>query len=56
MHPYYIARAVGGLFFLLGALVACYNIWKTIRAAHAETALEGDHPEPAASPALEAGR
>jgi cytochrome c oxidase cbb3-type subunit 1 len=33
MHPYYIARAIGGLFFLIGALVGCYNIWMTIRAA-----------------------
>ena len=31
MHPYYIARAVGGLLFLIGALVGCYNIWMTIR-------------------------
>jgi cytochrome c oxidase cbb3-type subunit 1 len=31
MHPYYIARAIGGLLFLLGALVGCYNIWMTIR-------------------------
>ncbi|KQZ82841.1 peptidase S41 [Mesorhizobium sp. Root157] len=31
MHPYYIARAFGGLLFLLGALVAAYNVWMTIR-------------------------
>ena len=31
MHPYYIARAVGGLLFLIGAMVGCYNIWMTIR-------------------------
>lgn len=31
MHPYYIARAIGGLFFLIGALVGSYNIWMTIR-------------------------
>jgi len=31
MHPYYIARAVGGLLFLTGAVVGCYNIWMTIR-------------------------
>ncbi len=35
MHPYYIARTVGGLFFLIGALVGCYNIWMTIRHAPA---------------------
>src|SRR5882672_6501203 len=33
MRPYYIARAIGGLLFLIGALVACYNIWMTIRTA-----------------------
>jgi cytochrome c oxidase cbb3-type subunit 1 len=33
MHPYYIARAVGGLLFLIGAVVGCYNIWMTIRTA-----------------------
>ncbi len=33
MRPYYIARAIGGLFFLIGAVVGCYNIWMTIRNA-----------------------
>lgn len=33
MRPYYIARAIGGLLFLIGALVGCYNIWMTIRPA-----------------------
>ncbi|HTO59886.1 MAG TPA: cytochrome-c oxidase, cbb3-type subunit I [Bradyrhizobium sp.] len=42
MHPYYIARAIGGLFFLIGAVVGCYNIWMTIRAAPQVA------PEPAA--------
>jgi len=41
MHPYYVARAIGGLFFLLGALVGCYNIWMTIRSV----------PQPGAEPA-----
>ena len=31
MHPYYIARTVGGLFFLIGAAVGTYNIIMTIR-------------------------
>ena len=31
MHPYYIARTVGGLFFLVGAAVGTYNIIMTIR-------------------------
>jgi cytochrome c oxidase cbb3-type subunit 1 len=33
MHPYYIARAFGGLLFLIGAVVGLYNIWMTIRSA-----------------------
>jgi cytochrome c oxidase cbb3-type subunit 1 len=30
LHPYYIARAVGGLLYLSGALVMAVNIWMTI--------------------------
>ena len=33
MHPYYVARAFGGLLFLLGAIVGFYNIWMTDPAA-----------------------
>jgi len=33
MRPYYIARAIGGLLFLIGGIVGCYNIWMTIRMA-----------------------
>jgi len=33
MHPYYIARAFGGLLFLLGAIVGSYNVLMTIRTA-----------------------
>lgn len=33
MYPYYIWRAFGGFLFLLGALVGCYNVWMTVRAA-----------------------
>ena len=32
MHPYYAIRALGGAFFVLGALVMVYNVWMTIRA------------------------
>ncbi|MEI7872176.1 MAG: cytochrome-c oxidase, cbb3-type subunit I [Alphaproteobacteria bacterium] len=57
MHPYYVARAIGGLLFLIGALVGCYNIWMTIRTAPLAAeptpgaVLEpvGDFPEPAAA-------
>jgi cytochrome c oxidase cbb3-type subunit 1 len=31
MYPYYVVRAIGGLLFLIGALVGCYNIWMTVR-------------------------
>ena len=33
MHPYYVARTLGGLLFLIGTLIGCYNIWMTIRTA-----------------------
>lgn len=33
MKPYYIARAIGGLLFLIGAIVGCINIYLTIRFA-----------------------
>ena len=47
MHPYYIARAVGGTLFLIGALVGCYNIWMTVRAPRQPVAgPEADYPEP----------
>ena len=46
MYPYYIARAFGGLLFLLGAIVASYNILMTIR--HAPFAVtSGAHDVPA---------
>ena len=31
LHPYYIVRAVGGLFFVLGALIFAYNLFMTWR-------------------------
>lgn len=31
MHPYYIARAFGGLLYLIGAIVGCINVYMTIR-------------------------
>ena len=37
MHPYYIARAFGGLLFLIGAAVGFYNIVMTIRHVPRET-------------------
>ena len=32
MHPFYVIRAIGGLLFLVGALIMAFNIWRTIRA------------------------
>lgn len=31
MHPFYVIRALGGVFYLGGALIMVYNVWKTIR-------------------------
>jgi cytochrome c oxidase cbb3-type subunit 1 len=53
MHPYYIARTLGGLLFLLGALVALYNVIMTIRMpAKTSSAQDQDLP---AEPAMQAG-
>ncbi|MGB3540889.1 MAG: cytochrome-c oxidase, cbb3-type subunit I [Mesorhizobium sp.] len=57
MHPYYIARAFGGLLFLTGAVVCSYNIWMTIREARADAArLQEDADVPLfARDAIQAG-
>ena len=31
MHPFYVIRALGGVLFLLGALIMVYNLWRTVR-------------------------
>ena len=31
MHPMYVTRALGGIFFLSGAIVMIYNFYKTIK-------------------------
>jgi len=33
MHPFYIVRFLGGVFFLAGMLLMAYNLWKTIAGA-----------------------
>ncbi len=38
MHPFYIIRAIGGLLFVIGALIMVYNLWMTVR--HGEYAEE----------------
>jgi cytochrome c oxidase cbb3-type subunit 1 len=37
MHPFYVIRALGGLLFVIGALLMAWNIWKTINATEAQT-------------------
>jgi cytochrome c oxidase cbb3-type subunit 1 len=46
MHPYFIVRFMGGTFFLVGAIVMAWNIWKTIAGAKPAT---GTIPAPAAA-------
>jgi cytochrome c oxidase cbb3-type subunit 1 len=31
MHPFYLMRAMGGVLFLLGAVIMTYNLWRTAR-------------------------
>jgi cytochrome c oxidase cbb3-type subunit 1 len=31
MHPFYLIRALGGAFFVAGALVMVHNLWRTVR-------------------------
>jgi cytochrome c oxidase cbb3-type subunit 1 len=49
MHPYYVLRALGGLLYLLGALVMAWNITMTILGYQRE-----EEPMPGAAPALQA--
>jgi cytochrome c oxidase cbb3-type subunit 1 len=46
MHPFYIVRTLGGLFFLSGMLLMAYNLWKTIKGAKP---VEASIPAPAAA-------
>ncbi|GGG48414.1 cytochrome c oxidase, cbb3-type subunit I [Chelatococcus composti] len=56
MRPYYIARAIGGGFFAVGAVIGLYNVWMTIRQASAERAEAPDAPVvPALARSLQAG-
>ena len=51
MHPYYIVRTLGGAFFLLGAVVMAYNLWRTIADARP---VEVEIPAPSQAPAQQA--
>ena len=58
MHPYYVARAIGGLMFLTGALIGSYNIWMTIKIAERpvdDQVTDRPMPRPVAAPALQPG-
>ncbi len=51
MHPFYLIRALGGLLFVIGALVMVYNIWRTIRGD-----IRQSEPLEASAPAAETGK
>ncbi|MDB5649513.1 MAG: ccoN, partial [Hyphomicrobiales bacterium] len=36
MHPFYVIRALGGGLFLAGALIMCWNVYKTIASPELE--------------------
>ena len=36
MHPFYVIRALGGLLFVVGALIMVFNVWMTIRSAEVD--------------------
>ena len=44
LHPYYVARGIGGLLFLAGAAVGLYNIWMTTRMEAADLVSDVDQP------------
>jgi len=46
MHPFYVIRALGGVLFLVGALIMVYNCWMTIKGRVRES-----EPLPAPAPA-----
>ena len=46
MHPYYIVRTLGGAFFLFGAFVMAYNLWRSIANARP---VEVEIPAPASA-------
>ena len=46
MHPYYIVRTLGGAFFLVGAVVMAYNLWRSIADARP---VEVEIPAPASA-------
>ena len=39
MHPFYVIRAMGGILFLIGALLMVWNLWQTVNAGEPEPVL-----------------
>ncbi len=50
VHPYYIIRLLGGVLFLIGALIMVYNLIMTVRSPSTEYAAVVE-PRPSALPA-----
>jgi cytochrome c oxidase cbb3-type subunit 1 len=42
--PMYVVRGLGGVMYLCGALIMCYNLWKTVRCAPAKADALGMAP------------
>jgi cytochrome c oxidase cbb3-type subunit 1 len=36
--PMYVVRALGGVLFLAGSVIMCYNLWMTVRRSPAKEA------------------
>ena len=54
MHPFYVIRALGGVFFLAGALIMVYNLVRTMRGdIREEAGAAAPEPAPAAAGAAE---
>ena len=52
MHPFYVIRALGGVLYLLGALIMAFNIYKTIKGEErAGEKAPAPTPSPVAAPA-----
>jgi len=56
MHPFYIIRGLGGVLFLIGALIMTYNCWMTIkgRIRKSEPVLAGQSDLPMGAAAMPA--
>jgi cytochrome c oxidase cbb3-type subunit I len=48
MHPFYVIRALGGVLFLIGALIMVYNLWRTVR-GEVEEEVRGTRTAPEAA-------